>query len=307
MLGWNATPWLAIEAGRMKNPLFMVNAMVFDHDIVFEGAQEKLKFTMGDTTLFGNVGQYIYMGKGVGSNNDSTTTQRQSMVLAFQGGLEQAFNSSTSAKAAIGSYVYTGKNTTSGTGGIIAGTTSGNFNPTTGDAISTGSPVNDISIVDALGEVNYMVSNNVGIRPYAEYAYNTRGSDRQTASGIAGSNDDSAWLVGFSVASAKDFKSFQSKKMFAGDWNVNLWYQDVGVYALDPNSVDTDIFDGRVNMKGTSLKAQYNVQDNVMLNFTGGWGTRKNAQYATAAGAKVDLNGDVKSVDVYQFDVTYKF
>ena len=119
-------------------------------------------------------------------------------------------------------------------------------------------------------------------------------------------NDDSAWLVGITVGSAKDLKSFESKKMVQGDWSANLWYQSVGTYALDPNAVDTDIFDGRVNMEGTTLKAQYNVQDNVALNFTGAWGDRKNSQYASSY-TKADLSTNGTNYELYQFDVTYKF
>ena len=307
MLGWNATDWLAIEVGKMKNPLYMVNAMVFDHDIVFEGAQEKLKYKLGDTNLFANLGQWIYTGPEVASiNGGTTTTGRQNMVLAFQGGAEQAFIADKlSAKAAVGYYNYTANNLNSYGGAFVPVTGKNTFTPA---AVG----VNDLAILDIPMEVDYMVSQNIGVRPYAEYAYNTNGSDRQRASGVAGSNDDTAWLVGISVGSAKDLKSFAGKKMAKGDWNANLWYQSVGVYALDPNSVDTDIFDGRVNMEGTSLKAQYNIEDNIALNFTGAWGDRKNDQYGAMSGNKVDIkygstDAAITKYNLYQFDVTYKF
>ena len=303
MLGWNVTPWLSVEAGRMKNPLYMVNAMVFDHDIVFEGVQEKLNYKVGETNLFANLGQWVYTGLGVGTNTDVATTQRQNMVLAFQAGAQQAFNDRTSAKAAVGYYNYTGQSTTS-VGGLT-GVTTAKFNPTAVDNVTRG--VNNLQILDVLGEANYMATSSIGVRPYAEYAVNTDASARQKAAGVAGSKDDNAWLVGVTVGSAKDLKSFEAKKMGKGDWSANLWYQSVGAYALDANSVDTDIFDGRINMEGTSFKAQYNVEDNVALNFTGAWGDRKNDQYATVSGAKVDVPGNIKSLNLYQFDVTYKF
>ena len=205
-----------------------------------------------------------------------------------------------SAKAAVGYYDYTANNLSS---------FGGNFVPATGN--NTWTPgtvgVNDLAILDIPAEVNYMVTPNIGVRPYAEYAYNTLGSDRQRAAGVAGSNDDTAWLVGITVGSGKDLKSFAGKKMAKDDWSLNLWYQDVGVWALDQNAVDTDIFDGRINMKGTTLKAQYNVEDNLLLNFTGGWGSRKNSQYQTVSGNKVDISGNIDDYTLYQFDVTYKF
>ena len=309
MVGWKPTDWLAVEVGRMKNPLYMVNSMVFDHDIVMEGAQEKLNYKLNDNTkLFANLGQWVYTGGGIQANDGTGTTARQNMVLAFQGGVEQAFNDRLSAKAAIGYIDYTSNSNALGA-----------YVPFTGNAAatSTATGVNDLAILDVLGEANYMATSNIGVRPYAEYAYNTLGSDRRNSAIAASSggiktalqaagNDDSAWLVGVSVGSAKDLKSFAAKKMVAGDWSANLWYQSVGTYALDVNAVDTDIFDGRVNMEGTTLKAQYNVQDNVALNFTGAWGDRKNNAYGTTY-SKADLGYNGTKFELYQFDVTYKF
>ena len=300
MFGYKPTDWLAVEAGLTKNPLYMVNAMVFDHDIVMQGLNQKLNYKLNDsTTLFGNLGQWIYSGKEVASTNGgSTTTTRQNMILAFQGGVEQAFNDRLSAKGAIGYYNYTGNVNTPNT----------NFKPQALNSSTAGvyTGTNNLQIVDALGEANYMVTSNIGVRPYAEYTVNTDADARAAASGVAGSVDDSAWLVGVTVGSAKDLKSFASKKMAKGDWNLNLWYQSVGMYALDANAVDTDIFDGRLNMEGTTLKAQYNVEDNVALNFTGGWGSRKNSQYGTSS-TKTDISGNIDNYNLYQFDVTYKF
>jgi polyhydroxyalkanoate synthesis regulator phasin len=326
MFGWNATDWLSIEAGRMKNPLYSVNAMVFDYDIVFDGAQEKLKYKLGDTNLFANFGQYVYSGNAVQSNDGgANTTARQNMLLAFQAGLDQAFIADKlSAKAAVGYYNYTANSGNSNSAGSV-----GSYRPTIGNAagVAGGTTageqyiygVNDLAILDIPAEVNYMVSSNIGIRPYAEYAYNTNGSDRKNAACAAAggsgalctsSTDDTAWLVGITLGSAKDFKAFTGKKLAKNDWSANLWYQEVGTYALDQNSVDSDIFDGRLNMKGTVLKAQYMVEDNFALNFTGGWGSRKNSQYGTTA-PKVDI-GDSPTTNIddytlYQFDATYKF
>ena len=317
MFGYNVTDWLAVEAGRMKNPLYMVNAMVFDHDIVFDGVQEKLKYKLGETNLFANLGQYVYSGAYVGSTNGGdTTTNRQNMLLAFQAGAEQAFVADKlSAKGAIGYYNYTANSNNSLTTPSV-----GNYVPTIGNVAggSANYGVNDLAILDIPAEVNYMVSSNIGIRPYAEYAYNTNGSDRKNAACAAAggtgalctsSTDDTAWLVGITLGSAKDFKAFTGKKLAKNDWSANLWYQEVGTYALDQNSVDSDIFDGRLNMKGTILKAQYMVEDNFALNFTGGWGSRKNSQYGTTA-PKVDIGDNTTNIDnftLYQFDATYKF
>ena len=308
MFGWKPTEWLAVEAGRMKNPLYMVNAMVFDHDIVMEGLSEKLNYKMGETTLFANLGQWIYTGSGIAGNDTQGTTSRQNMVLAFQAGLEQGFTDNLSAKGGIGYYDYTANGMNAkGVQQVSFVPYVGNTDVTTATAAAAG--VNDLAILDVLGELNYMATSNIGVRPYAEYAYNTLGSDRKKAAGasvVGLANDDSAWLVGISVGSAKDFKSFKAKKLSKDDWNLNLWYQSVGTYALDPNAIDSDIFDGKLNMEGTSLKAQYNIEDNVALNFTGSWGDRKNSQYGTTY-SKADIGHNGTNYELYQFDVTYKF
>jgi len=311
MFGWKATDWLSLEAGRMKNPLYMVNAMVFDHDIVMDGLSEKLNYKMGDTNLFANLGQWVYSGKEVASTNGgTTTTTRQNMVLAFQAGAEQALKADKmSAKGAIGFYNYTGNSSA-----VL-----GSYQPSIGNTVGPGVATpfrqfatNDLAILDIPFELNYMATPTLGFKPYAEYAYNTRGSDRRDSAANAQglSDDDTAWLVGVTIGTGKDMKAFAGKKLAKNDWNMNLWYQDVGTFALDQNSVDSDIFDGRLNMQGTVLKAQYMVEDNFALNFTGGWGGRKNDQYGNSA-PKVDIGtSGVSSIDdysLYQFDMTYKF
>ena len=62
----------------------------------------------------------------------------------------------------------------------------------------------------------------------------------------------------------------------------------------------------RVNMQGVVFKGEYNLRDNVFLNFAAGHATRKNNALA-AVGAGNDLNVNLDSFDLYQFDVTYKF
>ena len=309
MLGWNVTPWLSVEAGRMKNPLYMVNSMVFDHDIVMEGAQEKIKFTLGDTDIFGNVGQWVYSGSGIQANDTTGTTGHQQLILAFQAGARQAFTSAFSGKAAVGYYDYTANSSNA------TGASNVPFKPTmtNGTAITGQTGVNNLNILDIPAELNYMATSNIGVRAYGEYAVNTSGSDRYNDACNAygglyctSAKDDDAWLVGLTIGSAKDLKAFEGKKMAKDDWSLNLWYQSVGTYALDQNAVDTDIFDGRLNMEGTTLKAQYNVLDNVALNFTGAHAERKNSQYGSSY-TKADLGYNASKFDLLQFDVTYKF
>ena len=58
--------------------------------------------------------------------------------------------------------------------------------------------------------------------------------------------------------------------------------------------------------KGKTYRRSLKTTDNVALNFTGAWGSRKNSQYGTTA-PKTDIGGSIDNFTLYQFDVTYKF
>ena len=306
MVGYKATDWLTLEAGRMTNPLY-TTPMVWDADLTVEGLSEKVKFKANDNLeLFGVAGQWSYQGDrknfgGAVSGDTLTTT-----LFAFQGGANYKFTDNVSGKAGV-TYINYGNNTS---------TTK--FSPglsTTGSAVTNGyavkaAGVNDLNTIEIPAEVNFMASSNIGIRAFGDYAWNTSADDRATNSGLgltgSSGSDDTAWMLGVMVGSAKDLKSFEGNKMKAGDWSARLWYQDVGVWSVDPNAVDSDFMDSRVNMQGTTFKAKYNIEDNVTLDLAYGHAKRKNNTYGSA-GAASDLALNLDSFDLFQMDVTYKF
>ena len=310
MLGYKATDWLTLEAGRMENPLY-TTPMVWDADLTVEGLTEKVKYKVGEAELFGTAGQWAYKGDRsfttvVGNPTAANTPTNE--LFAFQGGAKYPINDSTSIKAAL---TYST---------ISSNNTGADFRPGLSTAIfSSSAAVNDLDTIEIPAEINFMTSSNIGVRLYGDYVYNTSGSDRfnkavlATAPGAArntvqaAGNDDTAWMLGVVVGSAKDLKSFEGNKMAKGDWSARLWYQDVGAYSVDQNAVDSDIFDSRVNLKGTTFKAAYNIQDNVIANFAYGHATRKNSALGTPTGAGNDLGLNLKDFDLVQLDLTYKF
>ena len=310
MVGYKATDWLTVDAGRMENPLY-ITPMVWDADLTVEGLAEKFKYKMGETDLFFTALQSSYKGdRNLASVSSGGTVFETPTVelFAYQGGARFGINDNTSVKAAL---TYTDYN---------HNTSSTRFTPGLGNAIFGGgnASVNDLNTIDVPAEINFMTSHNVGVRLFGDYVVNTSGNDRFNAavaatSGVtatalrAAGNDDTAWMLGVAVGSAKDLKAFEGNKMAKGDWSAKIWYQDVGTYAVDQNAVDSDIFDSRVNMKGTTFKAQYNVQDNVFVNFAYGHATRKNNAIAAAFSAGNDINLNLTKLDLLQLDLTYKF
>ena len=324
MIGWKATDWLTLEAGRMNNPLY-TTPMVWDADLNFEGLAEKVNYKVDFADLFFTAAQAEYQGdrKNFTPGSDSITTE----LFAFQGGAKYAFDDHTNAKAALTytTYSHNSANTpftpglsTSGAGGNPPATALAS-NAAKAAALgyqTSAFGVNDLDTIEIPAEFNYyMNANSIGVRLFGDYVHNMSGSDRaanaclQSGSNAAlcsAGNDDNAWMLGVAVGSAADFKSFESNKMVKGDWAARVWYQDVGVYSVDPNAVDSDFMDSRVNMKGTTFKAQYNFTDNVFTNFAYGHATRKNKALGTA-GAANDLALNLKDFDLLQLDLTYKF
>ena len=307
-VGFKATDWLTVDAGRFDNPLY-ITPMVWDADLTVEGLAEKFKYTVGSADLFFTALQSSYKG----DRNLSSVTSGGTVIetptvelFAYQGGARFGINDNTSVKAAL---TYTDYNhntsTTPFKPGLTGTMASGNFG------------VNDLNTIDVPAEINFMTSINVGVRLYGDYVVNTSGSDRFNAAVAASGssaaalqeagNDDTAWMLGLAVGSAKDLKAFEGNKMAKGDWSAKIWYQDVGTYAVDQNAVDSDIFDSRVNMKGTTFKAQYNIQDNVYMNFAYGHAKIKNAGIAAAYSGGNDLALNLTKFDLVQLDLTYKF
>ena len=253
--------------------------------------------------------QSSYKGDRVYVDTTNSTGSTTTELFAFQGGAKYAINENASVKGAL-TYTTINHNTSKAA-----------FKPGLSNAALVANPgVNDLDTIEIPAEFNYMASSNIGVRLFGDYVYNTSGSDRYhaavaaTTAGVArnavsaAGNDDTAWLLGLAIGSAPDLKAFEGNKMAKGDWSARIWYQDVGVYSVDQNAVDSDFMDSRVNMKGTIFKAQYNIQDNVAVNFAAGHATRKNNSLASAVGGGNDLaNINLDKYNLYQLDLTYKF
>jgi hypothetical protein len=296
----------------MNNPLY-TSPLVWDADYQMSGFQEKVKFNVGNTEIFGVAGQWAN-GKWdqITSMNTNGSTaggsSAASYLFAFQGGLKTPITEASSVKVAVTQYVYGGQRGFLGNG---TGFTPG-FKGDAAAAATQANAVNDLDITEIPAEINYMTGSNIGLRLYGDYAINHSAQDRANHASTNGSysaygGEDTAWQLGVRVASAKDLKSFEGNKTKAGDWSANLWYQEIGVFALDPNLNDSDFFDSRLNMKGEVFKAQYNLEDNVWFNLAYGHGKRLNNNLATPFTAGNDLTLNLDKMNLLQLDVTYKF
>jgi polyhydroxyalkanoate synthesis regulator phasin len=300
MIGWNATEWLTLQAGRMDNPLY-TTPMVWDGDLTIEGLSQQVKFEFGDVEFFGTALQSQYEGdRRVNNVGVNVATASTNELLAFQGGAKFKITDDIKAKAAITYYMYTNDD--------IAGV----FAPAAGNGTSFGTntlATNDLSIIEIPFEVSFAGPGTLGYKFFGDYAVNTD-SDRfdracaSTPAVCAAGNDDDAWTLGGEIKSMQDPKGKASTK---GDWKAKIWYQTVGAYALDPNTPDSDFFDSRVNMEGVVFKGEYALRDNVFVNFAAGKGERKEKSISAAGTTSADISRNINDFELYQLDMTYKF
>ena len=290
-VGYKATDWLTLEAGRIANPLDTTE-LVWDRDLTHDGVAAKFNYKYNDLKFFGTAEAFQYKGDSKIYTNGSTTDVTTNEVLVGQIGIEADITSQIKAKAAGTYYTY--------------GNVGGDFKPAAG---ASSSPVgtnvigtNNLQVLELPGEVSYKVNDKLTAKVYGDYAINLDADKRAQLAGdtTSAAKDDTAWLLGASV------KSQAGKKEARGDWEVKGWYQQTGLYALDPNAVDSDFFDSKINVKGYVIKGQYALADNVFVNSAYGHGSRYNNDMAVT-GVNGDTSYNFKDFDLVQVDLTYKF
>lgn len=312
MIGWHGNDWLTVEAGRLANPLY-TTPMVWDADLTFEGLVEKLEHTVGNVDLFANLVQSQYLGDKKNYSNGTVaggTDKNNNFLLAFQGGAKFKLTDQLSAKAALTYTTYTHDRSAATAAQIftpVRGAVTGNALGAVG---TNPLAINDVRPIEIPFELNYKASDQYTLSAFGDFVHNLDGSDRKAAACANaaaadktavcnGGSDDNAWMLGVGIKSG-------GKSVAAGDWDAKIWYQDVGMYSVDPNGVDSDFMDSRVNMKGVVFKAGYNVEENVILNIAAGHASRKDKSLA-AVGNGGDLSINVDDYNLYQMDLTYKF
>lgn len=285
--GWRPTGWLDLTVGRMPNPLFTVGPLAWDPDINPEGLAEKLSFALNDqTTLFGNFVQMMYQDVNPVLNSGANVGfhSQGAYILGFQGGVNHKFNPEMSLKAAVSYYNYQGNPT-----GALAG-------PYTGQPGGNQVGINNLSILDFPVEFNFRLFGQPA-KVYGDFAMNLDADQRASLAGFpAASNQDKAYLLGFALGALK-------KK---NDWEARLYWQRTGQFALDPNLVDSDWFDSRLNLQGWVVSAGYNITDAIFAAARYGQAKRNDSALGTGGLGDITLN-PLDRYRLLQLDLGWKF
>jgi len=266
-------------------------------------------------------------------------------LLAWQAGVEYHFTTNVSAKIAPVLYnyagqgantsasasqagpgfngVFVGQGATNGVNGVAAYGWSGYPSGASGGFNANQTGINDLLILEFPWEVNFKIK-KLDARFFGDFAYNMEGSQRADAAYAASNagggfaqvggvrpiassqtHDVHAYLIGFAVGDLGLVYGAPSKKH---DWEARIYWQHIEQYALDPNLLDSDFFEGRGNMEGIYGAFAYAFTGNMVGTLRYGYATRINSKLGTG-GSNQDIPqmNPIQSYQIVQADLSLKF
>ncbi len=294
--GYKGFPDFTFTAGRMPNPL-VTTRMVWDPDINPEGLAEQWKHTFvfgGEALpppvfskdgkavaspppqpflkldLFANFAQFVYDDANpenplgaratTGANGGiQLVPNTDAFLCAWQIGARLNFPHNFYFQLAPTLYNYTGNGDT-----FNVHYQGGDPHLTNADSLAENQTgINSLLVFELPAEFGWKAW-GLPMRLYGDFATNLEADQRATAAGQSGQGSQRyAYTLGLGVGQLK-------KK---NDWQIDVWYQHAEQFALDPNLIDDDWFNGQLNMHGVGVTAAYNLSAavNLTLNYGHGW------------------------------------
>ena len=267
-------------------------------------------------------------------------------LLTWQAGLTYHFSTNMSAKFAPILYNYTGHgNAAAGFLGPFVG--QGTQYGTTYESLATSSStlpgpsgnlvagssvngynqtgINDLLILEFPAELNFKLG-SYDAKLFGDFAVNLDGDARARAAYKAGEaeaafanphypnpfpggvqlDNNKAYQAGF--AFGNNLGTVYGQTVKKGGWEARVYWQHVEQYALDPNLLDSDFFEGRGNMQGIYAALACGLSDAVIATVRYGHGERINQDLGTGGfNADIPLINPVNKYDIVQVDLTLKF
>ncbi|MEO8440497.1 MAG: putative porin [Spartobacteria bacterium] len=328
-LGYSGIRDLTLMVGKMPNP-FITSSMVWDGDINPEGLVEQFKHTftfnagggssssvpagyskdgtaMAATTpvepptkisidLFANFGQFVYDDTnpdnpiGPAPNNVPNV---DAYMLAWQLGAKVNFPRNFYLQIAPTLYNYTGSGDTFNIHFVGDPT----YIDAAGNKVTPNQTgINNLFVLEVPVEFGWKVG-EIPMKVFGDLAYNFNGAERARAAGHPDQTDQAfAYQIGVGIGKIKD----------KGSWELKAFWQHAEQYALDPNLVDSDIFDSRVNMEGIAFSAGYAITGAVFANLTYAHGTQIDSSLGTGGVGDLGIN-PVDDMNLFQADLSFKF
>lgn len=333
-VGYRGIRDITLTAGRMQNP-FITTSMVWDGDINPEGLAEQYKHTFnlsfgGGTTaaaaesydkdgksvaaaaitsepykmsidVFANFGQFVYDDNNpenpIGApavSGGRRIPENDAYMLGWQVGAKFNFTKDIYFRVAPTIYNYTGY------GNDFNTFYNGGPNFRGGTPVATITPnqvgIDSLLIYDMPAEFGFKIK-ELPARIFSDFAVNLDGADRARAAGHSDKTDERyAYQIGVGVGQLKVKR----------DWQINAFWQHAEQYSLDPNLVDSDVFDSRLNMEGVAIQAGYAITDAVTFNLTYAYGEQIDHDLGTGGVGDIGVN-PLREYQLFQADLNFKF
>lgn len=284
-LNWTPYEWLSVTAGRQENPL-KTTSLVWDSDLTPEGLSETFRRKIGRFDLFATFGQFVYDDA---SQDNPFGSVSWSNAFLFVNQLGARFNVSPdlSLQIAPALHVYSGE------GDSFRG-------PFVGTTAANSAGINDLLVLEVPAEVKFKLG-TLPVRIFGDFGANLHGEDRARAAGVPQFDTEVyAWQAGAELGSAKQ----------KGGWSFRAFYQASDLFALDPNLVDSDLFDSRLNLQGFAVQGVYALTDFVQLTLSYALADRNNKALPTGAVGHLGGAGGTAFLENYQLfqaDLNFKF
>jgi hypothetical protein len=186
--------------------------------------------------------------------------------------------------------------------------------------------INDLLVLDIPFEINIDL-NKLNFRVFGDYAQNLEGGQRADAAfaGVSKAfvpdntgaiipipssqrDDVHAYQIGFALGNKKALGLVNGSPSRRHAWELRTYWQHIEQYALDPNLIDSDFFEGRGNLQGVFAAFAYGLTDNVIGTVRYGYATRINKSLGTG-GSNQDIPqiNPIEHYSILQLDLTLKF
>ncbi len=330
-VGYRGFPDIVLMGGKMPlNMVLTTTRMVWDDDINPEGLSEQWKhsFSFGSTgdevasyskdgkempapksepwlklDLFANFAQFVYddsnpenpLGpRATNTSNGVTqeTPNTDAIMLAWQVGVRLNFPKTFYLQLAPTIYNYTGNGDT-----FNVHFQGGDPNLTNSASLAQNQTgINSLLIYDMPWEFGWKID-KLPMRLFGDFAINFDGDDRAAAAGHSGSGDQR-----YAIQAGAGIGQLKKKH----DWQIDAYYQRIDQYALDPNLIDSDLFNQTLNLQGPVVRAGYMLSDAVWVNLTWGYAWRADKALGTGGTTDISIN-PIDKYQIFQADLNIKF
>jgi Putative porin len=187
--------------------------------------------------------------------------------------------------------------------------------------------INNLLILDIPAEFNFKIK-SLSARVFGDFAENLDGAARAAAAanaitsfnnnGVIGlqfvnpipveANQNKAYQAGFAIGSEDSLGLVYGTTSRKNAWEFRTYWQHVEQYALDPNLLDSDFFEGRGNLQGLYAAFAWGLTDNIIATVRGGYASRIDDKLGTG-GSNQDIPqvNPINRYQILQFDLTCRF